>query len=171
MTSKTKFVLIVASLYFIGAASAFAVTTYTVNTKGQALEQYVQAIADRVAAEQKYQEVSELIQETAAEREALTKYLLAEDDTITFLASIETIGVEQGVILETNSLQVVNKEGNPGILEIQFGITGSEVLVFRMLSILESLPYHSTLTKLKFERSEAGSDTVKLLVTLHVTLK
>lgn len=167
MTHKTKIIFILSIIYLAGALAAFVIVNITVDQMGEKLKSNVKVIADRFAQEKKYDELNELIVSTTQERENLTKYVLSEDDAVTFLADIERVGAEQGVEFETNSLQVVEHPNAKDYLEVKFSMTGSEVLVMRMLNILESLPYDSELAYLNLIRTD---EETKLSVTLNVTL-
>ena len=166
MIHKTKIVFILSLIYLAGAGAAFSFMTLEVDRVGSILEGRVLVIANRYAQEKKFVELNELVLATESERDFLTDYILSESDTISFLAEIERIGSEQGVALSTNSLKATENLNAPNELEVIFSIVGSKDLVFRMLTILESLPYENEVSYLTL----AVGEETKMDITLRLTL-
>lgn len=166
MTHKTKIIFVIALLFLLGAGTAFVLVSLEVERVGTTLESRVKVIADQLAKEQKFTELTELVVSTEAERGELNKYILSEADTISFLAEVERIGAEHGVELNTNSLNATEKEGEPNTLTVSFTIVGEEPLVFRMLTILESLPYESQVQQISYKLDEEARMDINLSLTL-----
>ena len=165
ITHKTKVIFVLTLAYFIVASVGLGWVGYEVNQVGNELENYVTVIANKSAQEQKYAELSDLVEKTEIERKTLEKYVLTEEKTITFLSEIEKIGVEQGVTLITNSLKVVENPDTYNQLTVNFSVEGDEKLVFRMMQILESVPYHSEISTLVLTL-----DTEEGLTTMNIEL-
>lgn len=167
---RTKIVFIIVSLYLLLSGSALTWFVLRVNETGRAMSEQVKVIADTMAQEQVFRELNDLVSSTEDSRLALEKFVLTEDETIGFLTEIETIGREQKVDLETTSLQVEESEDSDfDTLLVSFSAEGSVVALQKMLSILETLPYHSELRKMKLDYA-AKEGTPSLTVTLAVTL-
>ena len=167
MTHKAKIILIFAVVYMLVSVAAFSLVTFEVDRVGGKLEERVTVVANRYAEEKKFSELNQLIEDTANDRDELGLYILSEKDTISFLAEVEKIGVEQGVVLETNSLNKIENKDKVDELEVSFSVAGDESLVMRMLDILESLPYESRLTSMVLNRGEVTDMDVKINLYLY----
>lgn len=165
MTKKTQVIACIALALLIISGTAFLYVSHEVTRIGAELTRQVQLMANQYAQEQMLAELTQLVEDTATDRGQLEQYLLSETDTITFLADIERIGVQQGVELKTNSLAVSEEDGT-SILTAAFSITGPQSLVLRMLTILENLPYESKLTKLDLTHGPLSELNVTLTLTL-----
>lgn len=172
MISKhTKIIGGIAGLVFLCSIAALAVLSYLINNANALLtEQKIQ----RERAETQRQELDslvKLVEETTSEREELSNYLLSDDEVITFLALIETLGREQDVELKTNSLTVVDKNGFFEELQLQVSVDGSYDSVLHLLTLFETLPYQSFVSNVSLSRavdegfSNAWSGTFRLHVT------
>lgn len=179
MTAKTRNILIFSIVYLIISIAAFVLVMSQVNTVGSELESRVQVVANSYAKEIKYNELNELVENTATEREALKQYMLSEEDTILFLAEVEAVGKEQGTELVTDSLSVTQNSDGKDQLTMKLSIDGPEELVMKMLSILETLPYHSEVKDLSLSRgvqregedeAEIDANNVSLKVTIVLLL-
>lgn len=169
MTRRTHIVGIFALAYLFFAMSALAWVIYEVSVSGQDLLDRVAAIADKNAKVKTYTEFSKLIEETEAERKTLASHVLTEDKTSAFLTEIESLASSVGVTLRTSSLEVNDKKESVfNSLIIKFEMEGPELFVKNLLSIFETLPYHSQVTSLTFTQTENGS--VKGTVEIKVTL-
>lgn len=169
MSHKAKIVFILSLIYLISTSVTLGWLAVEVRRVGAELNEYVTVIANKAAQKQAFSKLEELVDETEAERSQLRKYILSEEETISFLAEIEQIGIEQGVQLTTNSLQVLEDAKGNDSLSVNFGIQGREELVFKVMQILETVPYHSELRSVSFTR-DIESDTVTMNVVLILTL-
>jgi len=168
MTRQTKIVGIIGLVYVFLTAALLGWVIFEVITAGQALTERVTAIADKNAKVKVYSELSNLVKETKTQRETLASFMLTEEDTSTFLTDIESIGASKQVSLVTDSLQVTKQDGLFDLLSIQFSLEGRESSVAEMLTIFETLPYHSQVFSLTYERGEG--DVVKSTLGLEVSL-
>jgi len=166
---RTRLIGIFSLVYLFVAASAVGWVVYEVGANGQELKDRVAAIADKNAKVKTYTEFSKLINETQEERAVLASYVLTEDNTSSFLTEIESLAANVGVTLFTRSLEVDDKKGSSyDDLVIVFDVEGPEVLVKNLLSIFETLPYHSQVSSLTFTVGENGviKGTIEVKVTL-----
>lgn len=168
MTGKTKIIGIISLAYVFIAVAVLSSVIFEVITAGQALTERVTAIADKNAKVKVYSELSNLVKATKDQRETLSGFVLTEENTSAFLTDIESIGMSQNVTLTTDSLQVTKQDGLFDLLSIQFTLEGSESSVAKMLMVFETLPYHSLVSSLTYERVANGG--VKSTLGLEVTL-
>jgi len=166
--SKIYIISIIALIFLCVAATALGWFLYTVSASGVELTQKMELIADRNAKVKMHTELSRLIERTQTARTQLSRYVLTEDNTSSFLTSIEQTGRAVGVELITRSLQVVPQEGKFDSLMIEFTVEGRSDAVRAMLLVFESLPYHSQVETLTLIKEDA--DRVSAEVGLKVTL-
>lgn len=166
--SKTYTIGVIAIIFLCITAGALAWFLYTVSASGVELTQKIELIADRNAKVKMHTELSRLIERTQTQRAALSKYVLTEDSTSSFLTSIEQTGGILGVALTTRSLVVAPGEGKFDSLAIEFAVEGTTEAVGNMLTVFESLPYHSQVETLTFIKEDMGR--VRAMVGLKVTL-
>jgi hypothetical protein len=141
---------------------------YTVTLEGEILEERVSTIANNNAKEKAYKDLQALVEKTATDREMLRTYLLTEKETSAFLTEIEQLGVRQGVVLITDSLEVKKQSGLFDMLTVRFTIEGKEELVTKMITVFETLPYHSQIVQMNFQKDDPlkTKSTIELKVTL-----
>jgi hypothetical protein len=171
ITKKTKLVGL-GSLVFLVVACVvlFAMWRY-VETKGAELLEHTKEIANHQARQQTYNELEQLIDSTKDDRDELSTYVLTEDKTIDFLATVEQIAIEQGIAMTTNALEVVEQDGLFDTLIISFSVEGPTERVYSMVHIFETLPYHAFVSGISFlhdqtSLSPATKGTIELTVSL-----
>lgn len=164
---KSIVILISAAVYLTMASAIMVWFLYTIAASGNELQKRVTLIATENAKVQSHTELMRLIDATRVQRETLASYLLKEDTTSDFLTSIELAGANIGVTLTTQSLKVVPQEGETDVLAVEFVIAGSERAVEQMLSVIESLPYHSQVQSLTLTKTNG---TVRAKTNINVTL-
>jgi len=166
--NRTHFVKIFALVYLLATSALLFWVVYEITTTAATLKERVDTIAYTKAKEKVYKDLSVLVGETQVDRQKLTEFVLTEDQTGTFLTDIERIGQAQGVLLTTNSLNVVESVEGPDQLLVQFAVDGKEVAVKKMLTIFETLPYHSQISSINFESDEEGNakSTLDVVITL-----
>lgn len=99
------------------------------------------------------------LEETATEREALKKRIIADEAVIDFLALIEAIGSEQQVELTTNSLSVQPLTGPFETLVVRMEVKGDYEAIMHILTLMEQLPYQSVVTSVQMSAYEEGEWT------------
>ena len=160
ITRKTKVYGFVSVLFFIVMGAVLVSMLQYIEAKGGELVQHSKEIADYKAREQAYNELEQLIVSTKDDRDELATYILTENVTIDFLATIEEIAIEQGIELTTNSLHVEEQEGLFDTLVISFSVDGPQARVYSMLQILETLPYHAFVSGVSFTNDQEAVGTV-----------
>lgn len=159
MHTKTKFILSITVICFLAALCVLGFMLYEVHSKGRDLDTRIALIAERNAKVQMYTKLSRLVEDTQLERSKLQKYVLTEDETSSFLTDIEALGAVVGVELATRELAVEKKDGAFDELAIEFEVTGTEGAVKQMLSVFETLPYHSAVSSVVLSKESNGNFT------------
>ncbi len=89
--------------------------------------------------------LARLVDGSKSEREQLYSYLLQEEDVIDFLSLIGLLAEEQNISLDISELSVTDLSSVFEELSMAININGEYVSVFHMLTILETLPYQSSI--------------------------
>ena len=168
LSKKSNTIALLSLLFALCSGVVCSWVFYEVITSGQLLTDHVTAIADTRAKERAYKDLAVQVAKTDVQRTTLNSFVLTEEGTGAFLTQIEQLGVSQGVTLTTNSLKVVAQKDLPTVLQVQFSVVGNEQLVKKVLSILETLPYHSVVSVLTLSKSAGGQ--AQALIDLSVTL-
>jgi hypothetical protein len=157
MTKKTTTTFTIAAFYFIGVFAVLLYAYIAVSAKRHEAITLRQTIAEQKSKQVTADMVETAMTNTAAERTELNSYFLAEKDTISFIANIETLATKVGVNLETTGLDVVKPADGRPELKTSFQVSGSKLAVLRFLTALETLPYHGRIPTL---RLGSGDDKV-----------
>jgi len=156
------------------AVLGVAVLSYvfiSTHNNGTELIQANQAVLDRSADIKAYAEIEALMAKSAVERAAMEAILLTEEDTINFLANVESLALDNNVELETNTL-VVEDLVSAQVLNVSFFITGTSKQVLSLLTQLETLPRVSYLTNVDITYIEnVGLLEANAAVTMAVIMK
>lgn len=128
---------------------------------------FAQAQAHKLA----LKELLKTVTDTAPERAELTSRIVGKDSVIELLSLIETVGTEQGVKLTTDSLATSPMNDIFESLEVHLSAEGSYRSVIHTLSVLEQLPYQSSITAVNLNKNEqsTGEASWKATFTLKVT--
>ncbi len=112
-----------------------------------------------------------LLRETELERRVLTDSFVAESRIIDFISELESLGPVSGTLLEIASVDAVQGEQGQ-TLNVEISALGSWDSVYHLLSLVEVLPYHVTITSFSIEQhSEAEGDTEwRLIINLSAPL-
>lgn len=94
------------------------------------------------------------LESTEKERKSLQTRILKEEDVINLLSLIESLGREQGVTLTTSSLTVEPVDELFETLVVQVNVQGSYVSVKHILTLMEHLPYQTSLGTTQLTRGE-----------------
>lgn len=157
ITSTTKKVGVTSILVLVLGAGALSWSFYQVELRGAQLEEEVRLAANNEALKRRAFESAQIVEATVNDREELNSFVLTEDESIGFLAEIETAAQEQGISFKTNRLDLVSKEGETfSKLTATFGFAGEKAVVFRLIDLFESLPYESVVTELNYKENEEG---------------
>jgi Tfp pilus assembly protein PilO len=140
---STKILASVSLLIFIGSLAILGGFGYVIFKQKQ---QYIELYAQNTQLKDKGSSINTLIAELAAtqeERAGLEDRILADEEVIDFLALIEAIGREQGVVLVTSSLNVQPVNATFETLVVRMEVEGAYTQVLRVLKLMENLPYQA----------------------------
>ncbi len=167
---RTKIIFIIALVYLSLSLFVLWWMFSSVEKTGQEMSAQAIILADNMAQEREVGDLSRLVDASFVVRSQLEEFVLAEAETVNFLADIELIGNEQGVKLETSSLEVIDSGGEFPILLVDFSIIGYEKDALKMIKILENIPYHSELRSITFDRNPDNESLVLISTTLAVSM-
>ena len=171
ITKKTKIFAVFSALFFLGSISTTFFVWQYAQSEGEVLLNQAKEVADFEAREKTYRTLENLIETTQQDRDELSTYVLTEEGTIDFLATVERLAVEQGVTLNTNSLRVLEGKGLFDTLVISYSLEGKKAYVDSMLLLMETLPYHSFVSDVRLEYSSVeGVRFTKGTVELTISL-
>ena len=167
MMSLKKFrPLLIATLLLAGVVSGIAWLHLTTSNWGAELANRVQVIANQEAFTSQSTEIKRVIGETTQEREQLNTYILQdEDDTIALLSELDALAKDFAVEFATVDLDIVSRDERFDDLRLVFSVTGRDSNVMSMVTLLESLPYHSNQVSLTYDRGEETTATLTMLLT------
>lgn len=167
--SNTKIMLLSALLFVVFVCAGLLWLVVSIHRDGLELAGYTKIIADQLVQEQAFSELRTLAADTQKQRTDLADYVLQEGETISFLADMEKAAVANGVMLETESLEVLEQDGLFDTLRVNFKIDGTVERVEVMLDIMETIPYHSSVEKFTYLYNEA-SKQASVVVVVDVSL-
>lgn len=170
ITSRAKKIAVLASIYCLLAVVVLAGSIYyTEQNKNKFAD-----VRNRNAEARAMQELSTSIEHTLRlsedDRQELSSFFISERDTIHFITKVETLAKTMQVNVETTQLSVVPKnDKTPSRLEIGFIVEGNYSNVAKMLSAIETLPYHKEILQIAITKS--SEKTWEGAVALYVTLQ
>lgn len=142
LSNKTKVVGTIALITCVLSVAVLCVLYYAILQKEAA---YYEQVAQRAlgrATDRQLASLVNLVGDTQAERTELISYVLPSDGVISFLALIEDLGAEQGLVTETKSITVepLSKKDFES-LTLTLEVRGTYERVQHMLDLIETLPY------------------------------
>lgn len=157
MSKSTKRIVIISLVFALLSVGAFTVMVFTVVAQGESLTKQITALAEQTAQESSYHRLVRQAEETAEERTKLQEYFLEQEgESIDFLYYIESVIAPQvGVTLETNKLELLNKEPDEAWLSVSFSFSGTREAVQRFVQVLETVPYVQRLVELQMEQQSS----------------
>lgn len=162
--------LITAAIALATTVSVLAFLSYLIQSTGASLTEMMRIFASEESQQQAHHELAEELERTASVRERVREYVLHGDaDTVRFLSEVDELAVDVGVTLETDELAVQPGSDSFKELAITLTIEGTEGAVVRMLSLLETLPYHSYIQRVDFSRDAERTGYARSIVELAVT--
>lgn len=175
MNSTNK--LLTVSLICLGlSGSLVAYLWFYLEDRGSKLQADLQTVHDRDELEREYKRLQELLEKTATERAELENYVVSgENGTVAFLSLMDEIAAELGIELSTDELKVETTD-EPGFDElfVRFSFKGQESQITRLVTIFETLPYHSRLRALELLRTynaDSGSWLMGGSATLELSIR
>lgn len=150
MSPSTIKITILSVVLFALGVGVFAFMWLQTQKQGDLLIVQLETISEQRAQEEAYFRLRRTAEESVEQREQLNSYFFSEEndkESIDFLNMIEGLAPEVGVLLETNSLDLVtDKDDDKQWVEMGFSFVGSHSRVQNFLVTLEELPYVSKIT-------------------------
>ena len=117
----------------------------------------------------------QLAEQTTAERETLTGYVLTKNEVPDFVTFLESFVTDERVQLDILGLNeaVSPKDQTMGSLVVTMELLGSRTDVKRVLEMIELVPYHSYVSSIVIAESydpQVGQTLWRSDVTLELTL-
>lgn len=100
---------------------------------------------------EKIQGLARMLKESENDRKKLSEYFVTKTNAVAFIEQIEKIGKDVGVGLTVNSVSDAAKD--KGSIELSFSATGSFPDMYRLIALVESMPYKVTLKKMDMQRA------------------
>lgn len=157
ISNRTKILGLISAVFFIAAACLLVGIVYLMNVKEHALRDKQAEVERSYIHEQELTSLVRLVEDSGAEREELMSRILKSEEVIDFLSLLSALGKEQGVNLETPTLNEVAIDDVFSYLVIDMSITGPYEAIRHVLSLLEVLPYQSSVTNVSL--SSRGNGT------------
>lgn len=111
-----------------------------------------QAVSDK----ERIHELERTLKDTENERNKISEYFVTKTNAVTFIEQIEKVGKNAGVDLTVNSVSDEAKDA--GAIQLSFSAAGSFPDIYRLVALVESMPYKVTLKKANISR--AGDQTL-----------
>jgi len=143
MRPSTIRITVISIILFAAAAGAMTFMLLQSKQQGEQLIEQLVTLDEQRAQEESYYRLRRIADESADNRTQLRSYFFSdESESIDFLNTVEKLAPEAGVILKTDSLNLIEdaKDGTQWV-EIGFSFEGSRSRVQNFLTILEELPY------------------------------
>jgi Tfp pilus assembly protein PilO len=164
---QTKMIAIISGIFLLFSVALYLWFSMLLSEQKVVFTEKRLAFAQARANETKLSELEELLARTQDERSSLISRIPSEDDVITLLALIETVGKEKGVKLTTTSLTIEPIDGTFEMLVVGVSTEGTYDMVMNVLKTLEQLPYQTTIVKVDVGR--AGENIWRSTYEVHMT--
>jgi len=138
--SNTSTALTILIALFAIVVGIYGFLIYKINHISENIGFLAQQIEIQSIREDRLKELSIILTQTREERGQFTSYLLHENDIVTFIKNIETLGEHTNVDVEFKTINVT-QIGQKDALGLYIVAKGTFSNVFYFLSLFESLPY------------------------------
>lgn len=149
-------ILAIASGAFLLAA---AVPAYLMTRTAKAV-QYIADVEGQIgnarSREQSMRSLRQLITDTEQERTTLSQYSVGSDGAASLIELLERDARGLGISFAIGGVSVDPKEGPFDTLKVSMQASGSFSAVMRLLALIETIPYASTVEAITLQREENG---------------
>lgn len=166
--THTKIIALITTGIFVAVLVGFVGFWYYVDSQKTKLIEARIAVATQQLQQQSLSTLEKIVESSKADRSELNSIILTEDGVIDLLTLIETIGFEQGTVLKTNALTVTPLNELFETLSITVEVSGTYDAIMRVLTLLENLPYQSSVPKVQMQR-EGQTAIWKGIIDVRVT--
>ncbi len=144
-SKKNKRLLAVFFSINIVLVGVYGYFIYAVETKNKETAVLYAAFHQAASDREKIQGFERVLKDTEKDRNQLSAYFITKTNEVTFIERIEKIGKSAGVALSVNS--VSDKTKDSGAVELNFSTSGKFSDIYRLMALIESMPYKVTLKK------------------------
>ncbi len=138
-TARSVVAFIFAVIFFVTTLFAFLYSVYGLTAEQASLRTAVSAARFETDRASKTGSVQKLLRGSAASVEQLQKYFVSSDNIVPFVENIETLG--KSVSPSQLSLSSIALAPSHDSLSAHLAISGSFAEVYRMLGLIELLPF------------------------------
>ncbi len=150
------FILGFAALIFCSAAAA-PVYVYVTTARSNAYVAEVEhRLGDARSREATSRTTRQLLADTLQERTRLEGASVASDGAAALIETLEKDANAAGISFEIGAVSVALRDGPLDMLKVSMRAEGTFATVMRALSLVETIPYVSTVDTVTFERSDRG---------------
>lgn len=152
-TSRLLIVFILADVVLLGA---YGYLLSVVNTKNLETADLYTASHQAASGQEKILGLGRILKDTEKDRNKLSEYFVTKTNPVAFIEQIEKIGKNAGVDLVVSTVSDTTKDN--GGIQLSFSATGSFSSVYRLIALVESMPYKVTLRKADVQMSGDQKD-------------
>jgi Tfp pilus assembly protein PilO len=157
-SKKIKRFIIVFSFINIVLFGMYGYLFYVVNDKNKETAVLYAASHQQAADKEKIQGLERTLKDTAKDRDSISKYFVSKTNAVTFIEQIEKVGKSANVVLSVNTVSDDAKD--MGGIQLSFSATGGFSDIYRLIALVESLPYKVTLKKTDIQKTEERKEGV-----------
>ncbi|NCN52757.1 hypothetical protein GW943_03045 [Candidatus Parcubacteria bacterium] len=157
-TKRTTISFIISAVIALAAVGAYALFGYFTMHTQEAFQEDYQNQATLEAQSGEYTTLMRISADLTDERNELRLYVIPKDGVVAFLALIESLGDGNGATVTATDIAV--SAGNDGIdtVTLKLHTDGSYSAVIQVLTLLETLPYKTTVQTADLGRSEGTGE-------------
>lgn len=168
LSTTQKLLLVNLIVGIIGVASLAGVLFY-LRTDSVELKDLIHRFLTDQANKEKRIEITNLYEDSMAERGELGSYMLEQSSLIDFISEIEDMATKAGLQFETRSVEPDKaKKATFGYLTLGLTFSGEQERVLQMVRVLEELPYHGHINRVLLQKNgEYWNADVYMVLTLQ----
>ena len=151
---------IIAFVFFLAAISSFVFSLKLLSDMGKEYADSLQLIANIDEQTRELSRIDSIIASSAEDRSRLEGYFLDVVQVAQFLETIEQYAIRNNLSLDSASISEIspsNESTDPARVRIPYEVTGDRTAVLQFITLLETLPYHSELQRLRIRQSSGSS--------------
>lgn len=153
---REYYLLLIAGLVFLASAAAPAYLM----ARTAAAKQYIADVEGKIGSarsrEQAERSLRQLVADTEAERAELRSHSLEQGSAAALIELLERDARGTGIAFSIGGVAVDPKDGPFDVLKVSMRGQGSFSAVMRLLSLIETIPYASTVESVALEREMDG---------------
>jgi hypothetical protein len=155
---KTKRLLISFSLLNVALLGVCGYAFFFVQTKTIETAALYDISHTHASDKEKTQALARTLKETEKDRRVLSEYFVSKTSAVTFIEQIENIGKNAGVSLKVSS--VSDEAKGSGGVQLSFSANGPFPEMYRLIALIESMPYKVTVKRANIQKMEGQGSVV-----------